>query len=78
MAKMEDQYRIIYNLDKEKPFLVHMLDQIVKFQRTTNGLYVYVPHQEQGNDPISLNQTELGFVESQEKNKKFFLERQVQ
>jgi len=36
---MTSKYKVTYDLEKEKEFLVHMLNKIVLFRQMLNGLY---------------------------------------
>jgi hypothetical protein len=42
-AEMEDKYRITNDSAKEKAFIVHLPNKIVKFQRGANKLYYCKP-----------------------------------
>ena len=37
------RHQVTYNLDIEDAFNVHLLDKIVKFTKTDQGLYIYKP-----------------------------------
>jgi hypothetical protein len=42
---LADKHRITYDSRKEDAFLVHLGTRVIKFRRTTEGLYVYKPDQ---------------------------------
>jgi hypothetical protein len=42
-AEMEDKNPITYNSKKEHAFVVHLPDKDVKFVRSPNGLYYFIP-----------------------------------
>ena len=38
-SEMEDKFRITYDSNKEKVFIVHLPSKLVKFKHNNNGLY---------------------------------------
>jgi hypothetical protein len=43
LASAIKKYRVTYDSDKEDAFLMHTKDNIVKFERTPEGLYAFKP-----------------------------------
>jgi hypothetical protein len=43
-SAMADKYRIVYDSAVEDAFLVHTENRVIKFERTSEGLYAYQPH----------------------------------
>ena len=43
LAKMAEKYKIEYDSTKEDAFVVHMGQHKIKFNRTPNNLYVFIP-----------------------------------
>ena len=43
LAKMAEQHKVVYDSEQEDAFIVHIGDRQVKFKRTKNNLYVFVP-----------------------------------
>ena len=42
-AHLTERYKVTYNSEQEDAFCVHLPDKIVKFHRTSEGLYAYRP-----------------------------------
>ena len=43
LAKMAEKYKVEFDSTKEDAFIVHMGDHKIKFKKTRNNLYVFVP-----------------------------------
>jgi hypothetical protein len=75
-AEMENKYRITYDSDVEKAFVVHLPHKKVKFMRSDNGLYYHIPtYDTTRNKHKSLMNHS---VESVDENKMLYTNRQVQ
>jgi hypothetical protein len=75
-AEMEDKYRIMYDSAKEKVFMVHLPNKIVKFQSEANKLYYCKPEYSIKTKKVSF-QKEVSFINTVEENKTFYTEREV-
>jgi hypothetical protein len=73
-AEMEDKHPITHDTNCEKTFNVRLADKVVKFKRSENGLYYFVP-------PFNNKQQSCGTnipMESVEENIKMFITWQIE
>eukprot|EP00934_Nitzschia_sp_Nitz4_P004202 Nitzschia sp. Nitz4//scaffold466_size5842//986//4399//NITZ4_009198-RA/size5842-processed-gene-0.7-mRNA-1//-1//CDS//3329552510//4192//frame0 len=70
---MEDEYRITYDSQGDGAFVVHLPTKDVKFTKSENGLYYFVPEHLDTGTPSATSH-----VQTVEENKRFYTERQVQ
>jgi hypothetical protein len=75
-AEMEDKYRVTYDSDKEKAFIVYRPDGIMKFVRGANKLYYCKANYSTRTKQISF-QDEVSLINTVEENKSFYTECEV-
>jgi hypothetical protein len=74
--EMERFYRITYDSEKKKAFIVHMeKGKKNEFKQARNGLYYYKPKESFNTQTANVKETNL--MNMVEENKKFFTNRQI-
>ena len=85
-SEMEDKFRITYNNDKEKVFIVHLPNKQVKFKCSNNGLYYCKANYKIENDKVinqekpkqNKNVKKVTFAQTLENNLLHYTDRQIQ